>query len=188
MRKLPFIFISGGCRSGKSAYAEKTAKGLSPDCLYIATAEVHDEEMRERVLRHQRLRGDTWRLYESSSQEAPDLWQRLPSLIRPGEALLFDCLTLWVASCLQHPGLMKDFSSHCGKLLQSLWSLNCPVVLVSNEVGMGVVPETSSGRIFRDVAGIAGQQAAALATNVVLMVSGIPLAVKGELPLFSQTA
>lgn len=185
MRKLPFIYVSGGCRSGKSDYAEKTAKGLSPDCLYLATAEIHDEEMRERVLRHQRSRGEAWRLYESPSSEAPDLWQQLPSIIRPGEALLFDCLTLWIASCLQHPEMIKEFSTHSEKLLQSLWELNCPVVLVSNEVGMGVVPETPSGRLFRDMAGIAGQQAARLATNVVLMISGIPLAVKGELPFFS---
>ena len=179
MRKLPFILVSGGCRSGKSAYAEQAAKNFSADCLYIATAEISDEEMRQRVLLHRQSRGEGWRLHESSPDDALNLWRQLPTLIRQGEALLFDCLTLWVASCMRHEPDGKNFSLHSKKLLQALWELDCPVLVVSNEVGMGVVPGTASGRIFRDLAGIASQQAASLATSVVLMVSGIPLAVKG---------
>lgn len=183
-RSLPFVFITGGCRSGKSAYAEKTAKHFSGSCLYIATAHAEDEEMRERVRLHQQARGEGWRLHEVAPGESFGLWQTLPSLVRPGEAVLFDCLSLWAASCMDGDRAPKDFAEHCGNLVTSLWKLSCPVVAVSNEVGMGVVPSSLSGRTFRDMAGLASQKAACLATTVVLMVSGIPLALKGELPVF----
>lgn len=130
MRKLPFILVSGGCRSGKSAYAEQAAKNFSADCLYIATAEISDEEMRQRVLLHRQSRGEGWRLHESSPDDALNLWRQLPTLIRQGEALLFDCLTLWVASCMRHepdgkifPCILKNCFRLCGSLIaRYLWS------------------------------------------------------------------
>lgn len=177
------VLVTGGCRSGKSAYGERAAKAFSADCLYIATAEAHDEEMRERVRRHQNARGEGWRLYECGVSEAAQLWRKLPSLMLPGEALLFDCLSLWTASCMQRRDPLDVFEDHCRRLLGAFRDLGRPVVIVSSEVGMGLVPQSREGRLFRDMAGLASQMAAAAADSVVLMVSGIPLAVKGKPPL-----
>lgn len=139
--------------------------------------------MRERVRRHQEARGQGWRLHECACAEATDLWRRLPSLAAPGEAVLFDCLSLWTASCMQGNTPLPAFEEHCSRLLRALRQLHLPVVLVSSEVGMGVVPESRAGRLFRDMAGLASQMAAAIADSVVFMVSGLPLAVKGNPPL-----
>lgn len=181
-RSTPFVFITGGCRSGKSAYGQMLAEKLAPRGLYLATAHVNDDEMRQRVRRHQKMRGPRWRVYEPAPGAGPDLWRHLPSLVRPEEALLFDCLTLWAAGCMVGDKAPEGFSRTCEQLLRSLWSLPCPVVLVSNEVGMGVVPATTAGRAFRDMAGEAGQQAAAVATSAILMVSGLPLVLKATSP------
>ena len=180
-RANPFIFVTGGCRSGKSAYAQSIAEALSPRGLYLATAQIRDEEMRQRARRHQEARGSRWRLHELPPGATPEAWQALSRLVRPDETLLFDCLTLWAAGRMIGEKAPEDFSALCDELLRSLWSLPNPVVMVSNEVGMGVVPETPAGRAFRDMAGEVGQKAAATATDVILMVSGIPLALKGKL-------
>lgn len=180
----PFIFVTGGCRSGKSAYAERVVKGYSSSCLYIATAQAHDEEMRERIRLHQQARGGGWRLFESPVDEATTLAQRLSGLVLPGEAVLFDCLSLWTASCMKEDNIDPNFTHHCKQLMDALQKLGCPVVLVSSEVGMGVVPPTKAGRTFRDMAGTASQMAAQYASSVIFMVSGLPLLVKGELPPF----
>ena len=186
LRNLPFVLVSGGCRSGKSAYAERLAQYFSRACLYIATAEISDEEMRERVKAHQRARGAGWRLHEVTGAQAPELWRAVASLVEPGEAVLLDCLSLWASACMRDGKAPADFPEMCRNLLSALWRLDCPVVVVSSEVGMGVVPASPEGRAFRDMAGLASQTAARLATGVILMVSGIPLAVKGELPVFEQ--
>jgi adenosylcobinamide kinase/adenosylcobinamide-phosphate guanylyltransferase len=180
-RPYPFVFVTGGCRSGKSAYAQRTAEKLSSRQLYLATAHICDEEMRQRVRRHQKARGTNWRLYELEAGAAKDLWHNLPCLIQPGETLLFDCLTLWVAGCMIEEKMPENFSAICGTLMSSLWNLPCPVVVVNNEVGMGVVPTAAAGRAFRDMAGEAGQKAAAMATTAILMASGLPLLLKGTL-------
>lgn len=181
-RSTPFVFVTGGCRSGKSAYAQALAEQLTEQGLYIATAHVRDEEMRERVRLHQRARGSNWRVHEVMPGTGPDLWRDLPGLARPGEALLFDCLTLWAAGCMIEDRAPPDFSHTCAILLNALWALPCPVIIVSNEVGMGVVPATAAGRAFRDMAGLAGQQAAAMSTYAVLLASGLPLVLKGSPP------
>ena len=179
-RPIPFVLVTGGCRSGKSAYAQTIAEKLAHSGLYLATAQVCDDEMRLRVRRHQAARGPNWRLHELAAGEGMELWRRLPSLVRPEEALLFDCLTLWTAGCMVGEEAPDDFSETCDNLLRALWALPCPVVLVNNEVGMGVVPGTAAGRAFRDMAGEIGQRAAALATSVILVVSGLPLVLKGS--------
>ena len=179
-RANPFVFVTGGCRSGKSAHAQRIAEALSPRGLYLATAQIRDEEMRQRARRHQEARGPRWRLHELPPGADPEAWRGLSLIARPDEALLFDCLTLWVAGRMLGESAPEDFSALCDDLLRALWRLPNPVVMVSNEVGMGVVPETPAGRAFRDIAGEAGQKAAAMATDVILMVSGIPLALKGN--------
>ena len=181
-REFPFLFITGGCRSGKSAYAQQLAERLSPRRLYLATATAWDEEMRERIRLHRQTRGEGWRTHEAGADSGNALPATLVGICRPGEALLFDCLTLWAAGCMQGDGPPLDFAAICDDLLQGLWQLPCPVIIVSNEVGMGVVPVSVAGRNFRDMAGLAGQKAAAMATAAFLLVSGIPLLLKGTLP------
>ena len=181
-RSHPFFYITGGCRSGKSGYAQSLAESCSASRLFLATARAEDAEMRERVRRHQEARGPGWRLHELGADEAPTLWRSLPGIAREGEALLFDCLTLWTASMMIGDGVPEGFEEHCARLAQALDALPCPVVVVNNEVGMGVVPATASGRAFRDLAGLAGQTVARAATGAVFMASGLPLPLKGCLP------
>jgi adenosylcobinamide kinase/adenosylcobinamide-phosphate guanylyltransferase len=178
----PCILVTGGCRSGKSAYAQQLAEGFAPQRLYIATAEARDEEMRERIRLHQEARGPGWRLYELPPDKEDRLRQSLDSVCRPGEPVLFDCLTLWAAGKMRNGKAPDDFSLSCDRLLDALRAHSGPVLLVHNEVGLGLVPETASGRAFRDMAGLLGMKAAQAASTVVLMVSGIPLVLKGALP------
>lgn len=182
-REFPFLFITGGCRSGKSAYAQRLAEQLSPARLYLATAVPCDDAMRERIRLHREARGPGWRTCETAPGNGAALADDLPGMCRPGESLLFDCLTLWAAGCMRGSASPPGFAAMCDRLLQCLWGLPCPVILVSAEVGMGVVPASEAGRNFRDMAGLAGQKAAATAQAALLMVSGIPLPVKGALPV-----
>jgi adenosylcobinamide kinase/adenosylcobinamide-phosphate guanylyltransferase len=185
-RILPFIYITGGCRSGKSAYAQRMAEGLSLERLYLATATPQDAAMRERISLHRAARGKGWRTYEASPGDNDALAKILPGLCRPGETLLLDCLTLWAAGHMQDEHAPPNFAALCDNLLESLWQTPCPVIIVGNEVGMGVVPASAAGRNFRDMAGLAGQKTAAAATTVVLMVSGLPLLLKGTLPSMTE--
>lgn len=182
-RPAPFVFVTGGCRSGKSAYAEAVAAKLAPRRLYIATAHACDTEMRERIRLHQEARGPGWRVYEPTPGHAPFLAEALAAVIRPDEAVLLDCLSLWAADCMRDGAMPENFSELCDNLLDTLWALPCPIIVVSCEVGMGVVPEHPAGRAFRDMAGIAAQKAAAKALAAVLLVSGIPVFIKGKPPL-----
>ena len=190
-RGQPFIYITGGCRSGKSAYAQRLAEYLSPGRLYLATAEFQDETdeadntdkaMRERIRLHQATRGPGWRTHEARPGDDAALLAALPDLCRPGETLLLDCLTLWAAGHMREDQAPPDFAARCDTLLEGLWRLPCPVIIVNNEVGMGVVPASAAGRNFRDMAGLAGQKTAAVATAAALMVSGLLLPLKGILP------
>ena len=156
--------VLGGARSGKSAWAEGTLKGGT----YIATAEALDHEMADRIRRHRHRRGPTW-----STVEAPiELSAAIAEATRP---LLVDCLTLWLSN-LMHAG--HDVDAEIGRLCDALGAGPGPVVVVANEVGLGIVPENALARAFRDHAGRLNQRVAALADRVVLMVAGIPMVVK----------
>lgn len=194
---MSLTFISGGCRSGKSAFAQNLAekKLRQGHALFVATAHVRDAEMLRRVKEHKASRGPRWQVCEPAAGGAAVLAGLLPEAARGADVVLFDCLTLWVSSYMedQEPvnttgGVttadqrLRSFSEDCGELLRTLQALPCPTVLVSNEVGMGLVPESAEGRMFRDYAGIANQLAAARADRAVFMVSGIPLPLKGQLP------
>lgn len=181
-RQLPFIFVTGGCRSGKSDFAQRAAEQLGPSRLFLASAAPCDDEMRERIRLHQSARGPGWRVHEIPPGGGGDIWKRLPALTIPGEPLLFDCLTLWAAGLMQGERAPDNFGDSCDRLLDALWRLPCPVIVVGNEIGMGVVPASASGRAFRDMAGLAGQKIAHKAQSVIMLVSGIPLALKGSLP------
>ena len=166
--RLPDLtLVLGGARSGKSAFAESLVlrSGLRP--LYLATAQALDEEMRRRVEHHRRGRGDAWTLVE----EPLELSDALRAESRPDRAVLVDCLTLWLTNLLlaeRDPVLESD------RLLAVLTAPPGPVVLVSNEVGQGIVPTNALARRFVDEAGRLHQRLAAAAQSVVLVTAGLP--------------
>jgi adenosyl cobinamide kinase/adenosyl cobinamide phosphate guanylyltransferase len=168
--------VLGGARSGKSRYAESLIAALPPPWkapwIYIATAEAGDEEMIARIAAHRARRGSS-----SRTVEAP---RDLPTAIAANKnvPVLVDCLTLWLSNLLLAE---VDIDSEIAELEQSLAVAVAPVVLVANEVGSGIVPVHALGRQFRDLQGMLNQRIAARADRVVLMVAGLPLAVKGTL-------
>ncbi len=182
MRGQPFILVTGGCRSGKSRYAQKLVEFLRPGGLYLATAEAFDREMQKRIDKHRQERGKNWFALEPGIKNLPSLAGRVGGLDVNGRGLLFDCLTLWCSGMMESGLDEASILTALDGLLDSLSRLPCPVVMVTNELGSGLVPESSLARTFRDLAGAANQKAAARADIVVLMVCGIPVAIKGKLP------
>jgi adenosylcobinamide kinase/adenosylcobinamide-phosphate guanylyltransferase len=169
--KTSITFILGGARSGKSRFAETLAGKAAASQVYIATAEAHDEEMRARIARHQRDRGEGWRTVEAPLE--------LPGAIRreagAGRVVLVDCLTLWLSNLMAGGA---DIEAQTGRLIAALRAARGPVILVSNEVGLGIVPDNALARAFRDHAGRLHQAVAALAGRVVFMAAGLPLEMK----------
>jgi adenosylcobinamide kinase/adenosylcobinamide-phosphate guanylyltransferase len=172
--RLPAVtLVLGGARSGKSRYAEALLERGPGPCVYLATAEPGDPEMAERIRRHRARRGGRW-----STLEAPlDLVGALQAAARPDRGVLVDCLTLWLANLL---AARRDPERESGALLTSLAGLSGPVVFVSNEVGMGIVPENALARRFRDHAGKLHQGLAEAADDVALVVAGLPLHLKQQ--------
>jgi adenosyl cobinamide kinase/adenosyl cobinamide phosphate guanylyltransferase len=170
------MLILGGARSGKSRYAEGLIAALppvwNPPWIYVATAEPGDEEMRARIAAHRARRGPSWQTVEAPQElaEAVILAQPAPVLV--------DCLTLWLSNLML---IDADIEAETVRLERALEAATAPIVLVSNEVGSGIVPEHPLGRRFRDLQGALNQRIAARADRVVLMVAGLPLAVKGTL-------
>jgi adenosylcobinamide kinase / adenosylcobinamide-phosphate guanylyltransferase len=165
--------VLGGARSGKSRYAEQLVEGAAGYGTYCATAEAGDAEMAERIAAHRARRGSFWRTVEVPLALAP----AISTEASPERPLLVDCLTLWLSNLLlagREPEEEEDL------LCQALCMAAGPVVLVSNEVGMGLVPETPLARRFRDAAGRLNQRVAALADRVVLVAAGLPLVLKGR--------
>jgi adenosylcobinamide kinase / adenosylcobinamide-phosphate guanylyltransferase len=164
------ILITGGARSGKSVIAETKALSLGPRGIYIATAEVRDEEMATRVAEHQSRRGPEW-----ITHAAPfELVAMLEATDGMGPRLV-DCLTLWLTNTMLAG---RDWHDEAHKLLATLPRQADPVVLVTNEVGGGIVPDNKLARDFRDAAGLLNQWVAAQADEVFLAVTGLPLKVK----------
>lgn len=164
--------VLGGARSGKSRYAESVIAALSPPWAYVATAEAGDAEMAERIAAHRARRGPNWQTIEAPHD--------LPTALRTsqGRPVLIDCLTLWLSNLLLADDNIEEETA---LLEQAVAACTAPVVLVANEVGYGIVPEHPLGRRFRDLQGVLNQRIAARADRVVLVVAGIPLAVKGTL-------
>jgi adenosylcobinamide kinase/adenosylcobinamide-phosphate guanylyltransferase len=167
---MAIILITGGARSGKSVRAETRAKAVAGKPVYLATAEALDDEMRERIARHRARRGGEW-----IEREAP---LELVSALKTtdgGGARLVDCLTLWLSN-LMHAE--RDWSKETAGLAETLRTQKSPVVLVSNEVGLGIVPDNALARRFRDAAGIMNQMIAQAADEVEFVVAGLPVRVK----------
>ena len=144
------VFVLGGARSGKSAYAQGLAERAAPERVYLATAQAGDAEMAARIARHRADRGGGW----TTVEEPLALAEALAAAARPGRAVLVDCLTLWLSN-LMLAG--RDIGAEIAQLAGSIAALEGPAVLVSNEVGLGLVPETKLGREFRDWQGRANR-------------------------------
>ena len=170
------IFVIGGCRSGKSTCAIQTAEKVPAEHkIFIATCVPQDDEMKRRVARHQKERSQNW-----VTVEAPlDLPEAILQNSRRGDVILVDCLTLWVSNLLIETGDEKKIEDTIPQLIEALEKATCPIVLVSNEVGTGIVPENRLARQFRDITGWVNQAVARCANKVVWMVAGIPVTVKG---------
>jgi len=166
------VLVLGGARSGKSRFAEGlvAASGLEP--VYIATAEAGDAEMTERIAHHRARRGGQWRTVEVPLA----LEAALEAEAGEGRAVLVDCLTLWLSNLL-HAG--ADLESRAASICGTARRVPGLRLLVSNEVGLGLVPETPLGRKFRDAQGRLNQAVAAAADRVVFVAAGLPLNLKG---------
>ncbi|MGJ0237426.1 bifunctional adenosylcobinamide kinase/adenosylcobinamide-phosphate guanylyltransferase [Novosphingobium fluoreni] len=169
------LFVLGGARSGKSRYAQQRAEELAGRHFYVATAQVWDEEMRARVELHQAGRDGRW-----STIEAPLLLAETIGLLSASDSVvLVDCLTLWATNLLLHDGGEEaDILSATAGLCAAIAAFEGALVLVSNEVGYGIVPENALARRFRDEAGRINQAVAAACGEVMLVAAGLPLRLK----------
>jgi len=167
----PVTLVLGGARSGKSRYAERLVGDAASKGTYCATAEAGDAEMASRIAAHRSRRGPFWHTVEEPLSLAPVI----AGEARSERPLLIDCLTLWLSNLLLAG---KPVDAETVALCAALRLAAGPVVLVANEVGMGLVPETPLGRLFRDAAGHLNQEVAAIADRVVLVTAGLPLVLK----------
>lgn len=165
-------FILGGARSGKSRRALQLAEKAGSRRLFIATAEAWDDEMSDRIARHKSERGSQW-----STIEAPlDLIPALADAQNEHDACVVDCLTLWLSNLMHHD---RDIDAATAQLCVGIQSVVIPTFLVSNEVGMGLVPDTPLGREFRDAQGRLNQAVAAVCEQVEFVAAGLPIKLKG---------
>ena len=167
------VLVLGGSRSGKSSWALRYAEEKYQPCIFVATAEVMDEEMAERVRLHKESRGPAWELIE----EPLNIDNALETGCVHAEAVLIDCMTVWLSNVLLKKG-REEVEVYQNRLLKALSRRGQAVIIVSNEVGSGIVPEHPLGREFRDLAGTLNQKLAAIADRVVLTVAGIPVNIK----------
>lgn len=173
--KKKITLVIGGCRSGKSSFALRQANAVQgKDKYYIATSVPTDTEMEKRVQKHRAERGSDWHTVE----EAVNIHEKIDLLSPKASVILVDCLTLWASNLLYQSYDSIQIDTAVKALEKSLAKSVCPVFLVSNEVGMGIVPENSLARQFRDVAGLINQRMAKAAHRVVLMVAGIDVQIK----------
>lgn len=165
------LLVLGGARSGKSRYAEARAVETGLECVYVATAEAGDAEMRARIAHHRAGRGDGW-----LTVEAPlDLVGAIDAHAGAHRVVLVDCLTLWLSNRML---AQADVQSAVPDVVAAIGRASGPVILVSNEVGWGIVPDNALARRFRDAAGFANQHVAAAVDEVQLVCAGLPLPLK----------
>jgi adenosylcobinamide kinase/adenosylcobinamide-phosphate guanylyltransferase len=162
--------ILGGARSGKSRHGEALIEALPPPWTYIATAQAYDDEMRERIAEHRARRSESWMTIDAPLA-LPDAIRQVPA----GRAVLVDCLTLWLTNLIL---VERDVVAASADLIAACAVSSGPIVLVSNEVGLGIVPENALARRFRDEAGRLHQSLAGKAERVIFMVAGLPMQVK----------
>ncbi len=165
-------FILGGARSGKSSRAQALAEAAGSKRCYIATAQAFDDEMKGRIAAHQEARGEGW-----STLEAPlELADAIAAAGASCNVILIDCLTLWLSNLMHHE---RNIVEETARLAEALKACPVPVIVVSNEVGLSIVPENPLARAFRDAQGRLNQDIAAAADSVELVAAGLPLRLKG---------
>lgn len=177
------ILILGGARSGKSALAEDMAAQLGRQVIYVATAGIHDQEMEKRVQLHRVRRPSDWQTVEET-HDLSRVWEHAPL----GSVVLVDCLTLWVTNLLldqrlPQPGASKEQKEQyildsIKEFIRTGQENKNTLILVSNEVGLGIVPDNELGRLFRDLAGKVNQCVAGLADRVFFVIAGMPMEIK----------
>jgi len=172
------IFITGGCRSGKSRFALNYANQQFSKKLYLATCEVLDEEMARRVENHKKMRGPEWQAIEEPVEVINKIRQHGDG--DKVEVILLDCITLWLTNLLMKWESDSRIMDEVERLIDTIKQSPCSLIIVSNEVGMGIVPADPLSRRFRDLSGMTNQRIAEVADMVVFIVSGIPLFLKGE--------
>ncbi|SNY93283.1 adenosylcobinamide kinase /adenosylcobinamide-phosphate guanylyltransferase [Cohaesibacter sp. ES.047] len=165
--------ILGGAKSGKSAFAESLCTQSPYELLYVATSPrfEHDEEMAERIRQHELRRGPRWQCVEEEIMLADVLTQAC----HPGQVILIDCMTMWLNNLLFHGHPLED---HVESLCQALLACEAHILLISNEVGQGIVPVTADGRAFRDLQGSLNQKLARTCDRVIEIRAGLPLLLK----------
>jgi len=169
------ILVTGGARSGKSNFALKLAEKLEGKGLFLATAEALDEEMGQRIQRHRKQRGNRWNTIE----EPIYLGKALRPILGLYNTIVVDCLTLWMSNLLgKYLDHEEKITEVTDDFLACMVEFKGTIIVVSNEVGMGIVPSNRSTRIFRDMAGQLNQKVAQIADEVYLIVSGLPLQLK----------
>ena len=179
--------ISGGARSGKSSFAQELALKSGQTVLFVATAEAGDEEMRQRIEEHKRARPESWRTLETRTQIGSQIAQQI------GEAktVVIDCITLLVNNVFSKHGghgdreidagqVEKGVTAEIGELVRCIGKVQAGFIIVTNEVGLGIVPADRMSRLYRDLLGRANQTLALHADEVYLMVSGLPLRLKAS--------
>jgi adenosylcobinamide kinase / adenosylcobinamide-phosphate guanylyltransferase len=170
-----FIFVMGGARSGKSSWALRYAEEHYGSYIYLATAEILDEEMAERVRLHRESRSAKWGLVE----EPLMIGEALETKCAGVDAVLIDCLTVWLSNVLLKMG-DEQVATYENSLFEAISRKKQTIIAVANEVGTGVVPEYALGRKFRDLAGSLNQRMAGMADKVFYMIAGLPMCLKGN--------
>jgi adenosylcobinamide kinase/adenosylcobinamide-phosphate guanylyltransferase len=170
------IFITGGCRSGKSRYALQYANQHYSTKLFLATCEALDEEMAQRIENHKKVRGPEWQTIE----EPVEIIRRIRECGGNGGVILIDCLTLWLYNLLMKWDDDLKIVDETERLIDIIKQSTTSFILVSNEVGMGIVPADPLSRRYRDLLGAMNQRVAEALDTVIFMVSGIPIFLKGK--------
>lgn len=173
--KKKLIFITGGVRSGKSQFALEMGELFPGPKVYLATAQALDEEMRQRISQHKASRPPEWQTIEEPIQIVSALHEKGEKF----QLLLLDCLTLWVSNMLMAGWSKEKILAEMDKLLRVYQETKCSVIIVSNEVGWGIVPDNELARIFRDLIGLIHQKIGQKADEVYLMICGLPHKLKG---------
>lgn len=165
------LLVLGGARSGKSRYAQSHIEAMGSKLAYIATAQALDNEMADRIRRHQSDRDERWRTIEAPLA----LPEAITDASRYDDAILVDCLTLWLSNLILED---RDVEIASDKLREAVQKSPCPVALVANEVGLGIVPDNELSRQFRDCAGLLNQKLAQSAEQVIFIAAGLPIKLK----------
>ena len=172
------IFILGGARSGKSAYALKLAESMSGKKLYLATAEALDKEMTERIKKHKKERGNNWATIEEPIKIADVIAKD-----KKHDVILLDCITIWLSNLITNSASKIEnrkskIENYINSLVSACKKTKANIIVVSNEVGLGIVPDNPLARRFRDISGISNQKMAEAADEVYFVVSGIKMRLK----------